>query len=427
MIMKKTKINRPTGMHDILGEEQEYFQKIHDAVKEVVNFYHFKKIITPILEETELFVKGTGAFTDIVEKEMFSLRTKGGDNLSLRPEGTPGVVRAYIEHGMRNLPQPVKFWYFGPCFRYERPQAGRYRQFHHAGLEVIGEKSSVVDVQIIQIFYGIIQKLKFKNLLIEINSLGDLNCRPNYRRLLVRYLKSRENLLCPDCKRRLKANPLRILDCKEAKCQEVVSGAPQMVDHLCNECKSHFKEVLEFLDEVGIPYYLNPYLVRGLDYYTRTVFEIVEEGENKSQGTLIAGGRYDNLVKLLGGKDTPACGGAMGVERVINAMKNRGVALSQSANPEVYLAQLGVLAKRKSLKLLEDFRIAKIPVSESFSKDSLSVQLGIASRMGVKYALVFGQKEALEDSIIIRDMKTGKQNTVKITEVAKELKKGLRK
>lgn len=414
-------------MHDILGEEQEYFQKIHDAVKEVVNFYHFKKIITPILEETELFVKGTGAFTDIVEKEMFSLRTKGGDNLSLRPEGTPGVVRAYIEHGMRNLPQPVKFWYFGPCFRYERPQAGRYRQFHHAGLEVIGEKSSVVDVQIIQIFYGIIQKLKFKNLLIEINSLGDLNCRPNYRRLLVRYLKSRENLLCPDCKRRLKANPLRILDCKEAKCQEVVSGAPQMVDHLCNECKSHFKEVLEFLDEVGIPYYLNPYLVRGLDYYTRTVFEIVEEGENKSQGTLIAGGRYDNLVKLLGGKDTPACGGAMGVERVINAMKNRGVALSQSANPEVYLAQLGVLAKRKSLKLLEDFRIAKIPVSESFSKDSLSVQLGIASRMGVKYALVFGQKEALEDSIIIRDMKTGKQNTVKITEVAKELKKGLRK
>ncbi len=414
-------------MHDILGEDQEYFQKIHDAVKEVVNFYHFKKITTPIVEETELFVKGTGAFTDIVEKEMFSLRTKGGDSLSLRPEGTPGVVRAYIEHGMRNLPQPLKFWYFGPFFRYERPQAGRYRQFYQAGLEVIGEKSSVVDVQIIQIFYGIIQKLKFKNLLIEINSLGDSNCRPNYRRLLVKYLKSRANLLCPDCKRRLKENPLRILDCKEEKCQEVVSGAPQMVDHLCDECKLHFKEVLEFLDEVGIPYYLNPYLVRGLDYYTRTVFEIVEEGENRSQGTLIAGGRYDNLVKLLGGKDTPACGGAMGVERVISAMKNRGVTLPQSADPEVYLAQLGVLAKRKSLKLLEDFRIARIPISESFSKDSLSVQLGIASRIGAKYTLVFGQKEALEDSIIIRDMKSGRQSTVKIAEVVKELKKCLRK
>ena len=414
-------------MHDILGEDQEYFQKIHDAVKEVVNFYHFKKITTPIIEETELFVKGTGAFTDIVEKEMFSLRTKGGDSLSLRPEGTPGVVRAYIEHGMRNLPQPLKFWYFGPFFRYERPQAGRYRQFYQAGLEVIGEKSSVVDVQIIQIFYGIIQKLKFKNLLIEINSLGDSNCRPNYRRLLVKYLKSRANLLCPDCKRRLKENPLRILDCKEEKCQEVVSGAPQMVDHLCDECKLHFKEVLEFLDEVGIPYYLNPYLVRGLDYYTRTVFEIVEEGENRSQGTLIAGGRYDNLVKLLGGKDTPACGGAMGVERVISAMKNRGVTLPQSADPEVYLAQLGVLAKRKSLKLLEDFRIARIPISESFSKDSLSVQLGIASRIGAKYTLVFGQKEALEDSIIIRDMKSGRQSTVKIAEVVKELKKCLRK
>ena len=425
--MKKNKIQIPTGMHDILGEDQEYFQKIHDAAKEVVNFYHFKKITTPIIEETELFVKGTGAFTDIVEKEMFSLRTKGGDSLSLRPEGTPGVVRAYIEHGMRNLPQPLKFWYFGPFFRYERPQAGRYRQFHQAGLEVIGEKSSVVDVQIIQIFYGIIQKLKFKNLLIEINSLGDSNCRPNYRRLLVRYLKSRGNLLCPDCKRRLKENPLRILDCKEEKCQEVVSSAPQMVDHLCDECKLHFKEVLEFLDEVGIPYYLNPYLVRGLDYYTRTVFEIVEEGENRSQGTLIAGGRYDNLVKLLGGKDTPACGGAMGVERVISAMKNRGVDLPQPASPEVYLAQLGVLAKRKSLKLLEDFRIARIPISESFSKDSLSVQLGIASRIGAKYTLVFGQKEALEDSIIIRNMKTGRQSTVKITEVVKELKKCLRK
>ena len=425
--MKKNKIQIPTGMHDILGEDQEYFQKIHDAAKEVVNFYHFKKITTPIIEETELFVKGTGAFTDIVEKEMFSLRTKGGDSLSLRPEGTPGVVRAYIEHGMRNLPQPLKFWYFGPFFRYERPQAGRYRQFHQAGLEVIGEKSSVVDVQIIQIFYGIIQKLKFKNLLIEINSLGDSNCRPNYRRLLVRYLKSRGNLLCPDCKRRLKENPLRILDCKEEKCQEVVSSAPQMVDHLCDECKLHFKEVLEFLDEVGIPYYLNPYLVRGLDYYTRTVFEIVEEGKNRSQGTLIAGGRYDNLVKLLGGKDTPACGGAMGVERIISAMKNRGVDLPQPVDPEVYLAQLGVLAKRKSLKLLEDFRIARIPISESFSKDSLSVQLGIASRIGAKYTLVFGQKEALEDSIIIRNMKTGRQSTVKITEVVKELKKCLRK
>ncbi|MCK5044524.1 histidine--tRNA ligase [Candidatus Parcubacteria bacterium] len=425
--MKKTKLQRPTGMHDVLGEEQEYFQKIHDAVKEVVNFYHFKKIITPILEETELFVKGTGAFTDIVEKEMFSLHTKGGDHLSLRPEGTPGVVRSYIEHGMKNLPQPVKFWYFGPFFRYERPQAGRYRQFHQAGLEVIGEKNAVVDVQVIQIFYSILKKLKFKNLLIEINSLGDSQCRPNYRRLLVRYLKSRENLLCPDCKRRLKENPLRILDCKEEKCQEVVSDAPQMVDHLCDECKLHFKEVLEFLDEVGIPYYLNPYLVRGLDYYTRTVFEIIEEGENRSQGTLIAGGRYDNLIKLLGGKDTPACGGAMGVERVINALKNKKISLFQPSVPEIYLAQLGVLAKRKSLKLLENFRTAKIPVSESFSKDSLGVQLGIASKMGVKYALIFGQKEALEDSIIIRNMKTSRQDTVKIANVIKEIRKRLKK
>ncbi len=230
--MKKINFQAPTGMHDILGEDQKYFQEIYAAVVELVDFYHFKKITTPILENSDLFAKGIGLDTDIVEKEMFSLKTKGGDSLSLRPEGTAGVVRSYIEHGMRNLPQPLKFWYFGPFFRYERPQAGRYRQFYQAGLEVIGEKNSVVDVQIIQIFYNILKKLNFKNLLVEINSIGDSQCRPNYRRLLVRYLKSRANSLCPDCKRRLKENPLRILDCKEEKCRKIFSSAPQTVDHL---------------------------------------------------------------------------------------------------------------------------------------------------------------------------------------------------
>ncbi|MFH1656908.1 MAG: histidine--tRNA ligase [bacterium] len=426
--MKKITFQVPTGMHDILDEDQRYFQEIYAAVVDLVDFYHFKKITTPILENSDLFAKGIGLDTDIVEKEMFSLKTKGGDHLSLRPEGTAGVVRSYIEHGMRNLPQPLKFWYFGPFFRYERPQAGRYRQFYQAGLEIIGEKNSVVDVQIIQIFYNILKKLNFKNLLVEINSLGDSQCRPNYRRLLVRYLKSRANSLCPDCKRRLKENPLRILDCKEEKCQKVFSSAPQMVDHLCDECKLHFKEVLEFLDEAGIPYSFNPYLVRGLDYYTKTVFEIVREGEESNQGTLVGGGRYDNLVRLLGGKDTPACGAAMGIERIINVMKTTGLNSFKSLEPKVYLAQLGPLAKRKSLRLLEEeFRLAKIQISESFNKDSLRTQLGIADKIGVEYALVFGQKEALENSIIIRDMKTSRQETVKLEDIVKELRSRLKK
>lgn len=425
--MKQIKLQAPTGMHDIWGEDQRYFQEIYNAVAEIVDFYHFQKINTPILEDSELFTRGIGSITDIVEKEMFSLKTKGGDYLSLRPEGTAGVVRAYIEHGMRNLPQPLKFWYFGHFFRYERPQAGRYRQFYQAGLEVIGEKTPVIDVQIIQIFYNVLKKLKFKNLLVEVNSIGDSQCRPNYRRLLVRYLKSRVNNLCPDCKRRLKENPLRIMDCKEEKCQKIISGAPQMVDYLCDECKLHFKEVLEFLDEAGIPYNLNPYLVRGLDYYTKTVFEIVQKEESSNQGTLVGGGRYDNLIKLLGGKETAACGAAMGVERLMNIMKATGLKYSELPQPKVYFAQLGPLAKKKSLKLLEEFRLSKIPIAESFSKDSLRTQLGIADKIGVQCTLVFGQKEALENSIIIRDMKTSRQETVKIENIVKELKERLKK
>ncbi|NCO80259.1 histidine--tRNA ligase, partial [bacterium] len=307
---KKLKFQSPTGMHDILLEEQKYFQKIYEVCEDIANFYQFQKIETPILEETELFSRGIGFSTDIVGKQMFTLRTKGGDYLTLRPEFTASIVRAYIEHGMFNLPQPVKLWYFGPCFRYEHPQAGRFRQFWQFGFEVLGEESPVIDTQVIQIFYNILREIRLKKLIIEINSIGDNQCRPYYKKLLVSYFRSREMALCADCRRRLRENPLRILDCKEEKCQRIISQAPQMIDHLCESCHSHFKEVLEFLDEIGLPYHLNPYLVRGLDYYTKTVFEIYEESpEGRALGALAGGGRYDALTKLLGGKDTPGCGG----------------------------------------------------------------------------------------------------------------------
>lgn len=426
--MKKPKFQTPTGMHDVLPSDQPYFQRVLRVSENTASFYGFQKIDTPLVEKAELFSRGIGLSTEIVEKQMFVFRTRGGDLLALRPEFTAGIVRAYIEHGMFNLPQPVKLYSFGPLFRYEHPQAGRYRQFHQFNLEIFGEKSSVIDGEIIQIFYNILNELKLKNLLIEINSIGDSQCRPYYKKILTSYFRARESSFCIDCRRRLKENVLRILDCKEEKCQRIISQAPQIIDHLCEECKQHLKQVLELLDEIGLPYHLNPYLVRGLDYYTKTVFEIYEDTkEGRQQGALVGGGRFDVLVKLLGGKDTPACGGAIGIERVINLMKQKEIKVPQPRAPLVFLAQLGFLAKRKSLKLFNEFKKAEIPIAESFGKDSLKSQLNRANRLGVKFTLILGQKEALDGTIIIRNMETGKQEIVKLEKVIKEIKKLLRK
>ncbi|OGZ17675.1 MAG: histidine--tRNA ligase [Candidatus Nealsonbacteria bacterium RBG_13_36_15] len=425
---RKRGFQSPQGMHDILPKEQKHFKKIYNIAENIANFYGFKLIETPIIEEAGLFEKGTGPSTDIVQKQMYTFRTKGGDWLTLRPEGTPSLVRAYIEHGMFNLPQPIKLWYSGPFFRYERPQAGRLRQFHQIGFEVFGESSAVIDTQIIQIFYNILKELRFKNLTVEVNSIGDSQCRPYYKKLLVNYLKSKTESLCHSCQKRIKENPLRILDCQEEKCQRVKNQAPQIIDHLCQECHSHFKEVLEFLDELELPYFLNPYLVRGLDYYTKTVFEIFEKSEEgQKQGAIVAGGRYDTLVKLLSGKDTPGVGGAAGLERIVNLMKAKAWTSSVEAKKQIFLAQLGKLAKRKSLRLFEEFRQAKIPLAETFGRDSLKAQLRSADKIEAEYTLIIGQKEALEGIILIRNMKTGKQEVVKLEKIVKEMKKRIKK
>jgi len=324
---KRPKFQRPTGMRDILPEEQPYFEKIYRVADDIARFYGFGKIDTPMVEDLELYEKGTGQSTDIVEKQMYTMKTKGGDALAMRPEFTPGIVRAFNEHGMLNLPQPVKLYTFGPLFRYEHPQAGRFRQFHQVDFEVCGEESAAIDAQVIQIFYAMLRELKFSHLIIEVNSIGDAQCRPYYKKVLVNYLRPRQNSLCADCRRKVRQNPLRVLDCKEEKCQRVKAQAPQILDHLCDNCKAHFKSLLEFLDEIDLPYHLDPYLVRGLDYYTKTVFEIFSESTTEqkeaapegaslapqergeemiSRSALVGGGRYDNLVRLLGGKDVPA-------------------------------------------------------------------------------------------------------------------------
>jgi len=430
---KKLKYQSPTGMHDILPEDQIYFKKIYDTVEGIADFYGFGKIDTPAVEQEELFLRGVGNSTEIAQKQIYAFKAKGGDFLALRPEWTAPIVRSYIQHGMHSWSQPVKLWYFGPCWRYERPQAGRYRQFWQFGFEIFGEQSAVIDAEVIQMFYNVLKELKLKDLIIQVNSIGDSQCRPYYKKLLSSYFKSKTSSLCVNCKKRLRDNVLRVLDCKEEKCQPLKADAPQILDHLCDECHKHFKSVLEFLDQTEIPYTLNPYLVRGLDYYTKTVFEVFcqlspkEGGEEKTNLALGGGGRYDKLVKLLGGKDTPAMGAAAGVERVISLMKNDATNISKEKSIQIFLAQLGDLAKRKSLNLLEDFRKSKIRIAESFGRDSLKAQLSRADKLGAKYTLILGQKEALEEVVIVRNMDTGKQDIVKLEEVVKKIKTELKK
>jgi histidyl-tRNA synthetase len=426
--MSKLKFQAPTGMHDILSRDWRYYKKIYDTCEKIANFYGFKRISPPILEDTEIFNKGTGATSDIVKKEMFNLKTKGGDFLTLRPEGTPGAIRAYIEHGMQNLPKPVKLWYFGPFFRYEKPQAGRYRQFYQFGFEIIGEKDPVFDAQLVKVFSNILEELKIKDISIFVNSIGEKECRAQYNKILKKFLKKSSNSLCKECKERYLNNPLRALDCKVEKCQEALKDSPETLDSLCSDCREHFKSFLEYLDEYELPYSLNQKLVRGLDYYTKTVFEITSEGDNeRRQNSLGAGGRYDDLVQLLGGPETPAVGIAGGVERIIAEMKkNDNINFTDSNSPNVFIAQLGDASKKKSLKIIEEFRKAKINIAESFGKESLGAQLKVADKIGARYALIIGQKEAMDNSVLIRDMKNGKQETVKIENIVKEIKKVLK-
>lgn len=424
--LSKIKVQAPKGTHDILPEEQKYWDKLRTVVAQAAVNYGFGRIDTPVFEDVRLYIKGTGQNTDIVQKEIYTFKTKGGEQLALRPEFTPGIVRAYIEHGMKNLPQPVKLYSIGPVFRHDKPQAGRYRQFYQINFEVIGDPSEVSDVQIIQTFVSILKRLSLKKFTIFINSIGCLMCAPKYKKNLLNYYKKRLNRVCPECRRRFDKNPLRLLDCKNEKCKRVTSEAPQILDFLCEECKAHFKKVLEILDDLEIPYILNPYLVRGLDYYTKTVFEVWEDKDDSGQGALLGGGRYDNLVEMFKGRSTPAVGAAAGMERIISFLKKQDIKISETEKPKVFMVQLGELGKRKSLKLFDEFQRNGIKVGEAFSKPSIKSQLKIADKEGAKIALILGQREALEGSIIIRDMISGVQETVLIEKVINEVKKRLK-
>lgn len=420
---KKTSIPQLVrGMHDILPTDWQYWSFILEEVAKQTQAYGFQRIETPVVEKTALFTKAIGNTTDIVEKEMYSFVDQSEDHLTLRPEYTAGLVRAYIEHGMLSWPQPVKLCAIGPTFRHERPQAGRYRSFWQVDFEIFGDASSTADALLIMLVSALFEAIKLP-ITVQINSVGCPTCRPTYRNALQEYYKPKKSQLCEDCKKRLTKNPLRILDCKVETCRAFTQNAPQMVDSLCEVCRTHFVKTLEFLDEVELPYQLNPHLVRGLDYYTRTVFEVW--GAGGAQTALAGGGRYDNLVSDFGGPVTPAIGFAMSVERIVNELKSLQVPVPTAAAPDVFLACLGDPAKKKSLRLFENLRRAGVRVAESFAKDGLKSQLEVANRLGVKFTLVLGQKEMVDETIIVRDMENGVQEVVDFKKVMVEIKKRL--
>jgi histidyl-tRNA synthetase len=426
--MSNTQKQAVKGMRDISGDTYYYMQGFFEKAQEVAEYYGFKPIETPIMEHEDVFRTAIGEGTDAIDKEMYSLKTKGGDQLALRPEMTAGTMRAYIEHGMTNLPQPVLLYHSGPVFRHDAPQKGRYRQFYGFDLDVFGSGKSIIDALVIKTAMTILEEAGAKNLVVDINSLGDKDSRAKYTKELVHYYKKNIKDLSALDKERLVKNPLRILDSKEPKTIALNEHAPDAVSYLNPESKKHFKEVLEYLEEMEIPYSLNKNLVRGLSYYTHTVFEIMEETVDDQGNTrkvsICGGGRYDLLGKALGSKkDIPAFGVGIGMDRVVEAPWFTKLKPRIIKEPEAYFIQFGLDAKLKSLNIMEILRKAKFPVVQSISKDKLSAQLGHAEKLGVKYVMIFGQREALDNTVIIRNMETRSQDTVKIDDLKDYIKK----
>ena len=414
----------PRGTQDILPEDQPYWRHLRSRIHHICQIYGYQQIDTPIFEETHLFVRGVGEGTDIVEKEMYTFEDKGGQSLTLRPEFTATVVRAYLEHGMRTLPQPVKLYSIGPIFRYERPQAGRFRQHTQFNVEAIGEMDPAVDFEVMSVAWHLYADLGFKNLVCQINSTGCPRCRPKYLRALVDYYRQREGQICDDCKRRLGRNPLRVLDCKQERCQRVIENAPHIRDYLCEECASHLDALLGYFDLLSRPYSVNHRLVRGLDYYTKTVFEVWAEGIG-AQSAICGGGRYDGLAEALGGPSTPGVGFGSGIERIILSMRSRGFAVPDVSSPRVTVAYLGQEAKQGAITLLTDLRASDIGAMLIFGDRSLKSQLRQANRANVEYTMILGEVEVNRGEVILRDMRRATQEQIPQDTAIEQIKRRL--
>ncbi len=401
----------PRGTSDILPQEQAHWRYIEQKVAEIARLYGYERIDAPAFEDTRLFARSVGEDTDIVKKEMYTFQDRGGNQLTLRPEGTAPVCRAYLEHGLKNQPQPVKLYYIASIFRYERPQAGRYRQHYQFGYEAIGDDDPALDGEVIDMAWRFLSSVDLAKLSLQLNSIGCKRCRPGYIAALKSYYADHTKELCPDCKTRLERNPLRLLDCKKPSCQLVAASAPKSADYLCPECADHFKQLKRYLELLGLPFAVNHHLVRGLDYYTRTVFEILPQGGG-AQSTLVGGGRYDDLIEELGGKPTPALGFAAGIERIILNLKKQKVAVPALPGPQVFIAYLGDEAKEGALKLASTLRGAGIGVIEALGAKSLKAQLRQANNLGLRYAVIIGEEEVKAGTVMLRDMVSSKQKSV---------------
>ena len=410
----------PRGTSDILPEEQAYWHYIRQKSVSVCELYSYERIDTPAFEDTRLFSRSIGEGTDIVEKEMYTFEDKGGNRLTLRPEGTAPVCRAYLEHGMHNWPQPVKLYYLAPIFRYERPQSGRYREHYQFGFEAFGDGAPSLDAEVIDMAWQFLVSLGLGNLTLNLNSIGCRRCRPAYLATLKDYYSRYAQGLCQDCKVRVERNPLRLLDCKRSQCQAVANAAPRSTSYLCPECAEHFAQLQSYLRRLGLSFEVSHRLVRGLDYYTRTVFEIQPEAEG-AQSTIGGGGRYDDLISELGGKPTPAIGFAAGMERIIINLKKQGVTIPALPKPRVLVAYVGTEARGEALRLTASLRRLGISVIGVAGDRSLKAQLRQANSFGVGWTVIIGDEELKAGTVVLRKMTTSEQETVPVAELAARL------
>ena len=411
-------INIPKGTKDVLPQESYKWHYVENTVRKVALDFNIKEIRTPTFEHTELFLRGVGDTTDIVNKEMYTFNDKGDRSMTLKPEGTAGVARAFIENSLYANTQPTKMYYITPVFRYERPQAGRLREHHQFGIEYYGSESYLADVEVMCVAKTIFDRLGVKELELNINSIGCPECRKKYNEALKDYLRENFDNLCPTCKERFEKNPLRIIDCKEEGCKKITAKAPVILDYLCDDCKAHHNNVLKELDKLNINYVVNPHIVRGLDYYTRTVFEFVSTSIG-AQGTVCGGGRYNNLVEQVGGKPCPAVGFGMGLERLILTLESLGLSVGEEEVPDLFIALLSDKAKENIMPFTMNLRQHGLSVEIDLLERSFKGQLKYANKIGAKYMIVLGDDELDTNKANIKNMATGEETPIQLNEILK--------
>lgn len=414
-------INIPKGTKDVLPSESYKWHYVESIVKQVAKDFNIKEIRTPTFEHTELFLRGVGDTTDIVNKEMYTFLDKGERSITLKPEGTAGVARAFIENSLFANPQPTKMYYITPVFRYEKPQAGRLREHHQFGIEYYGSSSAIADVEVMLVAKTIFDRLGIQNLVLNINSIGCRECRKKYNEALKEYLKDNLSKMCDTCKDRFEKNPLRILDCKEERCKEITKNAPVVLDYLCDDCKAHHETVCNQLTKLGVEYKVNPHIVRGLDYYTRTVFEFVSNNIG-AQGTVCGGGRYNHLVEEVGGKPCPAVGFGMGLERLILTLENLGLNVGEEENPDLYIIAMCDRAKENVLVYAQELRKAGVSTEIDVMDRSFKAQLKYANKINAKYLIVLGDEELDSNAVDVKNMASGESCKVKLDELTKYFK-----